>query len=204
MLELYGLANSRAFRCLWMLEEVGVPYKHIPLNFLGDDLKDPTFLAINPNGRIPCLVDDDLVLFESLAINLYLARRYSDSLWPEDEKSEARLLQWTLWAANELEPLLSTIAFQLNRVSEEERDHAAIESAKEALLRPLGVLDSALESNATLAGPEFCVADLNVASVLVTATTIGYDFSTLKNATRWFQPSLGRPAGRAAAKMAIG
>ena len=51
--------------------------------------------------------------------------------------------------------------------------------------------------------PEFCVADLNVASVLVTAPTIGYDFSTFKNVTRWFQTSLGRPAGRAAVKMTI-
>jgi len=130
--------------------------------------------------------------------------RSEDALWPTRIADEARALQWTLWAANGLEPLLSTIAFQLNRVSEAERDHTAIEAAKESLLGPLDVLDNALKETANLISSEFCVADLNVASVLVSAATTGYDFSNYKNVTRWFQSALRRPAGRRATKMALG
>ena len=75
MIKLYGVPLSRAFRSLWALEEIGVEYENVPVNFV-DDAKKPQYLAINPNGRIPALVDGDLTLFESMAINLYLARKY--------------------------------------------------------------------------------------------------------------------------------
>ena len=78
---LYGISASRAFRSIWAIEEVGIEYEHVPTSFRGD-AGQPEYLAINPNGRIPALVDGDLKLFESMAINLYLARQYGGDLMP--------------------------------------------------------------------------------------------------------------------------
>ncbi len=78
-MKLYGIAGSRAMRSLWAAEEVGVEYEHVPTHFIGDS-KKPDYLAINPNGRVPALVDGDVTLFESMAINLYLARKYGGAL----------------------------------------------------------------------------------------------------------------------------
>ena len=81
-MKLYGISRSRAMRPLWMLEELGLPYEQVKVCFAGDTRK-PEFLRINPNGHIPVLQDGDLVLWESMAINLYLARRYDKGLWPK-------------------------------------------------------------------------------------------------------------------------
>ncbi len=80
MIRLYGSAKSRAIYCLWLLEELNVTYEHLPIGFGKDDLKAPDFLAVNPNGKIPALQDGDVTLFESMAINLYLAQKYESSL----------------------------------------------------------------------------------------------------------------------------
>ena len=72
MIKLYGTAMSRAGRALWALEEVGQKYEHIPISF-GGDTRKPEYLKINPNGHIPCLDDNGTIIWESMAINLYLA-----------------------------------------------------------------------------------------------------------------------------------
>jgi glutathione S-transferase len=103
VIKLYGIPQSRAARCLWMLEELGVPYENVPVSFLGD-VQKPEYLKINPNGHIPALDDDGLVLFESLAINLHLARKYGKGLWPASLDDQSRAIQWSLWAMTEAEP----------------------------------------------------------------------------------------------------
>ena len=86
MIRIYGITQSRAFRPLWLLEELGVEYEHVRLDYRGADLNSPGFRALNPNGRVPTLVDGELVLWESMAIDLYLARNYgaTTGLWPDD------------------------------------------------------------------------------------------------------------------------
>ena len=76
MLRLYGNAKSRASRCLWMLEEMGVPYELVEKSTRAEDLQSDEYLRLNPNARIPTLVDGEVVLWESMAINLYLAQKY--------------------------------------------------------------------------------------------------------------------------------
>jgi glutathione S-transferase len=97
MIKLYGVPGSRAMRALWMLEELGVPYENVPVDFVSGT-KQAEFKRLNPNGHIPVLEDGDLVLFESLAINLYLARKYDKGLWPTTVENEGRAYQWSLWA----------------------------------------------------------------------------------------------------------
>ena len=86
---LFGISGSRALRALWGIEEVGIDFEQVPVNY-GADSKAPGYLAVNPNGRIPALIDGELQLFESMAINLYLANRYGGALYPTDAADEAR------------------------------------------------------------------------------------------------------------------
>ena len=98
MIRIYGKPRSRTFRCLWMAEETGVPYENVKTEFDRGEARTPEFLRINPNGHVPALEDGDVRLFESLAINLYLARRYGGALWPRDVADEGRVFQWSIWA----------------------------------------------------------------------------------------------------------
>src|SRR5215475_11270758 len=120
MITVYGVPQSRTMRVLWMLHELGIPFENVKTHY-ATDTHTEEFLRINPNGHIPVLRDEKLVLWESLAINLYLARKYDKGLWPKTVEDEARAFQWSLWAMTEAEePLLTAL---LNRVfrSEERR-----------------------------------------------------------------------------------
>jgi len=193
MIQLYGTPVSRAQRSLWALEEVGVEYENIPTHFV-DESKTPEHLARNPNGRIPVLVDGDLTLWESMAINLYLARKYDGGLQPKSADDVALAVQWSFWGMTELEAGLLQILLNRVMLPEDQRDVAKAEAADEALQRPLKVLDAHLADRPYLLRDEFTIADLNVASVLGMGTFAGYDFSKHSNVQRWFDACTSRPA----------
>src|SRR5215472_16306783 len=89
--KIYGVARTRAFRALWIAEELGLAYEHVPIEIGEAGARTPEFLALNPNGRLPVIVDGDFVLSESLAITLYLAKKYSTGkLYPDTPEAEAR------------------------------------------------------------------------------------------------------------------
>jgi len=193
MICIYGVSSSRALRSLWAIEEVGVPYEHVPTHFIGDS-KKPEYLAVNPNGRVPALVDGDLTLFESMAINLYLARKYDGGLQPKTLADEARAVQWSFWGITEIEPHVMQMLVHKIMLPEAQRNPANVKAAEEAIERPLRVLDSALAGRAHLLGGGFSIADLNVASVLGVVRLVGYDVSRFPNVERWLGACLARPA----------
>jgi glutathione S-transferase len=193
MIELYGIPASRALRSIWAIEEVGVEYELVPTNF-GEDSKKPEYLAINPNGRIPALVDGDVTLFESMAINLYLARKYDGGLQPKTLEDEARAVQWSFWGMTELEPPLMQMVLNKVMLPESQRDAAAVEAAENTIQKPLGVLDAALAERPYLLGDAFTIADLNAASVLSLAQFVRFDFSSIANVQRWYDACTARPA----------
>jgi glutathione S-transferase len=158
------------------------------------DSKKPEYLALNPNGRIPTLVDGDTVLFESMAINLYLAKKYGDKLYPRKEADEARAIQWSFWGMTELEPLLMDILIHRVLLPEDQRDKKRADQAEKALARPLGVLEGHLAKNQHLLGGDFTIADLNVASVLSTARMVRFDLSGYPKVQAWFARCTGRPS----------
>src|SRR5271163_3741848 len=169
-LKIYGVARSRAFRTLWMAGELGLGYEHIQVDFTGGT-RQPGFLAINPNGHVPVIDDDGFKLWESMAINLYLAKKYgsgSVGLYPQRLEDEARTWQWSFWGMTEVErPALTVL---LNRIGPEDgRNAAAADEAERALAAPLEVLDAAVTAMPYLLGDRFTVADLNVASILAWA-----------------------------------
>jgi glutathione S-transferase len=193
MIKIYGITGSRALRSIWALEEVGVEYELVRTHFIGDS-KKPEYLAINPNGRIPAMVDGDLTLCESMAINLYLARKYGGELWPSAEDSQALALQWSFWGITEIEPHL--IAILLNRIMlpEAQQRPEAAEAAETALDRPLRVLEGALADRSFLLGDAFSIADLNVASVLAMSGMVGFDLSGYPKVQAWLGSCVSRPS----------
>ncbi len=102
-LTIYGTPRSRAMRVLWTAAELGLDYAHVPVTVDDPWLKSPEFLTISPNGTIPAIVDDGFALAESMAINLYLTKRYGEgSLYPASLSGEADVWRWSLWAQGQL------------------------------------------------------------------------------------------------------
>jgi glutathione S-transferase len=201
MITLYGIGQSRALRCLWALEETGVPYEHVKTHFQ-TDAKKAEYLAINPNGRVPALVDGDLKLFESMAINLYISRKYGQgTLQPKSLEDDARAVQWSIWVMTEIEPPLMQIFLHTVAAPENVRKPEIAQQGRETIAKPLAVLNGALAGRDFLLKDGFSIADLNVASVLGLLAVARFDFSPWPNVARWFQACLARPAfSRARAK----
>lgn len=193
MIKLHGVPRSRTMRPLWMLEELGVPYENVKVSFVGDARK-PEFLRLNPNGHIPVLQDGDFVLWESMAINLYLARKYGKGLWPKTPEDEGRAFQWSLWSMTELETPVLTALMHRMILPEKERDPKKAAEGAEAFKQPLSVLEGALAGKEYLAGGAFSVADLNVASLIAWAQMAGLDLSGAPNVTGWLGRCTARPA----------
>lgn len=190
---LFGISGSRALRAIWGIEETGIDYEHVPVSY-GADSKAAEYLAVNPNGRIPALIDGDLQLFESMAINLYLAKRYGGSLYPGNAQDEARAWQWSVWAISEIEPLQMQIVVQKLFTPEEKRNPKVVEGAGKGLQRPLKVLDAALAGRDWLIGDQFGVADLNVAAVMMLLKRINFGYAEHANVQRWAEACYARPA----------
>ena len=191
--KLFGISGSRALRAIWGIEEVGIDYEHVPVTF-GADSKGEDYLSVNPNGRIPALVDGDLQLFESMAINLYLAKRYGGALYPANAADEARAWQWSVWAISEIEPLQMQIVVQKLFTPRDKRRPEVIEAATKGLQRPLKVLDAALAGGGWLVGEAFSVADLNVAAVMHLMKMIDVSYAEHANVQRWADACYARPA----------
>ena len=194
MIRIYGKPRSRTVRCLWMAEEAGVPYENVKTEFDRGEARTPEFLRINPNGHVPALEDGDVRLFESLAINLYLARRYGRALWAGEGGDEGRVHPWSVWGVTELEEPVVTALVNRKFLPEARRDALRAARAEERARKPIGVLEGALDGREWLVGDAFGVADLNVASVLFWAPMADIDLS----ATPWVAAWLGRCTGRPA------
>ena len=194
MLQLYGNARSRGTRCLWMLEEIGEPYQLIEKSTRTEDLQSAEYLRLNPNARIPTLVDGDLVLWESMAINLYLAQKYEGPMHCADPKVLGLAAQWSFWAMLEMEAVLLDLLQHRAVLPEFARDASYAERDELLLRKPLGVLNKALSERGHLAGGQFSVADLNVASILVWGKMARLDLSRHPNIAPWLDGCLARPA----------
>jgi glutathione S-transferase len=194
-LKIYGLPASRAFRVLWAAGELGLSYENVALDYKGPEIKGPAYLAINPNGTVPAIVDDGFPLWESLAINLYLARKHG-RLWPADVQGEGLAFQWTLWAATEVEPHIANWAYHSFFLPEAERKATVAAEAATALERRLGVLEGALARRDHLLGADFTIADLNLAAVLYRAPRFG--LARWPRIADWHARCYARPAAKAA------
>jgi glutathione S-transferase len=195
VIKLYGTAMSRSARSLWALEELGLKYEHIPVEVT--KAKSPELLKLNPNGHIPTLDDNGMAVWESMAINLYLAEKYGKApFWPATPEQHAQVYQWSFWGMLEVEPHLVTILRNRMFLPPEQRDAKADQAAVEALKAPLKVLDDHLKRSSFILGNDFTIADLNVASILSLAMMVKLEFPTAPTASAWLQKCLSRPASQ--------
>jgi glutathione S-transferase len=177
-----------------MLEETGLPYQLVEKSLRPDDLQSAEYLGLNPNARIPTLVDGDLVLWESMAINLYLAQKYEGPMHCASAAVLGLAAQWSFWAMLEIERLLLELLEHSVLLPEYSRDASVVERVELLLRKPLTVLDGALAGHRFLAGDGFTVADLNVAGVLMWGRLSRMEMAAYPNLARWLEGCLARPA----------
>lgn len=194
MLKLYGIPRSRANRCMWMLEEINQPYELIEKSAHPNDLRTPEILRLNPNARIPILVDGEVVLWESLAINLYLAQKFEGPLHAGSPEVVGKATQWSIWVMLEIESLAQDMMQHRLWLADFARDASYAERAEILLQNPLKVLNESLKGRKFLLGNDFTVGDLNVSAIVSWVRRAGMDLSSMPEVDRWLQACLARPA----------
>jgi glutathione S-transferase len=191
-LTIHGSARSRTMRVLWMVMELGLDFEHDPIAFDDPRLKSPEFLALNPAGAIPTIDDDGFALPESLAINLYLAKKHGlGGLYPATPVGEAQAWRWSLWAQGQLEPWVQ------GDTSLADLHTAAADHIGPVIAAALATLQRALVGRSWLVGETFTVADLNVAAVLSPSRSRRLDLTPCPNVVAWLARCYGRPAALA-------
>lgn len=191
MLKLYGAPMSSASRCRWLLEEAGVPYELVVVNLRDPAQREAYERDVFPGGKIPYLVDGDVRLFESMAINFYVAERYAPALLPADPIAHALALQWTFWAITNLQPEGLAILRHTMMLPPEQRDPAQAEAGRAGAKRFLDQLEASLPGDHLL-GDAFSVADVNVGSVVNVSLRFGVPAGP--KVTAWMERLRARPA----------
>jgi glutathione S-transferase len=201
MIVFYGSPRSSSGRTHWMLEEVGVPYEYRRVDIGKPRAERPAdFQAASPGGKVPALVDGEVRLFESMAINLYLAERYRPELGPRDEAERGQMLQWSFWAASNVHPLLIQVLYHTRLLPETERRADEAEKNRGWSADYLALLEPALEGKELLVGGRFTVADVNVGSIVELAMRLGVELRPGVRA--WLDRLLARPAFKRAREKA--
>lgn len=171
MIRLYGTPPTRALRAIWLLGELDLPHEIVPVDIGAGENRAPEFLALNPAAKLPVLVDGDLVISESAAIQLYLADRYGDrfpggGLIPETPEDRARMHHWLFFLMTEIEAPLWRIALHSFLYAPEEKSDAEIALAKRDGRRMIAVLEQHMQGRDFIVGGQVTVADFNAAFTL--------------------------------------
>ena len=194
-LTIYGAASSRTMRTLWLATELGLEFEHVAIEHDDPKLKEAAFLELNPFGTIPTIVDDGFALSESLAINLYLSKKYasvSSSLRIADARHEAKVSSWGLWAQGAIEPWVQRDKKVLKLL------HPISASVAKYLVEPLSKLETTLTTSQWLLGSGFTLADLNVANVLSPSRASTLDLTGFPHLRGWLAACYARPAAKTA------
>jgi glutathione S-transferase len=190
---------------------LGLPFEHVPTSFAGGATRTPEFLAINPNGHIPVVVDareeGPVVVWESMACALYIARHHGVadgvSITPANPAEDAEALKWAFWTVTEIEADALTVLMHRMVMPEERRKPELAQAAEKRLATPLRVLEQHLQAQAQrghahLAAERFTVADVCVASVVNWVRPAKELMAQHPLVLAWLMACMDRPAQRAA------
>ena len=183
-MKLYEFAPTRSIRVRWMLQELEVPFESVTVNLINGEHRRPEFLKINPAGRVPVVVDGDLVLTESIAIVLYLAEKYPDKgFLPSELAERAQVYKWLLFTTTELEQPLWRISHHTALYPEDRRLPGEVVLAREDFTPMAAVLDRHMDGRQFIVGDRVTVADFVMAYTLDWANEVKLleNFLRLKN-----------------------
>jgi len=191
-LTIYGHPDSRTMRVLWAARELGLSFEHVPIRWDDPALKQAEYLKINPAGSIPAIDDDGFTLGESLAIILYLAKKYgAPPLYPATVQEEAQVWRWALWAQQHLEPYVQGDAL-LKPLWE-----ATAPFARPIRERSCALLETTLSQSPWLLGEDFTAADLCVAAILSPSRAAKLPLAHYPRLRDWHLRCYHRPAALA-------
>ena len=174
-------------------------YKHIDIAPRSPETQTPpAYLALNPNARVPTIDDDGFVLSESMAINLYLAKKHG-KLYPADTRNEALAWQWSFWEVDRLDRQMTAYSNHTSALPAAQRNPATAKAAWDEIAASFDVLEIALGKTQWLAGSEFSIADLNVAAAMVRA--LSFDLGKWPRVNGWLHRCWDRPAAKHALAM---
>ncbi len=201
--ELYGSVRSRAARCALALVELGVEFRHVPLKPWPGSQDREDLLSLNPNGHIPVLVHDDLILWESMAINLYLGDTFPGVLTPSSPTERALSSQWCIWQQTEIDRADWNWARRNG-------DASAIRDAIKATIATLSILDRHLDTRMFMLGDQISLVDISLAGALSQPNEAGLiGWQKIEPASqglfalqRWLDACRGRPSWQIVAEMA--
>ncbi|MDR0219140.1 MAG: glutathione S-transferase family protein [Enterobacteriaceae bacterium] len=196
MLTVWGRKNSsNVKKVLWCLEELKVPYQQIDIGGKFGGLNDPEYLRLNPNGVIPCLQDDDFVLWESNVIVRYIVEKSGKNiLHPTNIKEKYNIEKWMEWVSCNLFFPIKQLMINLVRTPEAQRDQKVISQALTEIEKLLKIADEALSQQTYLSGEKFGMADIALAPFVYPWVNVVTERPSLPNLERWYQLMTERPA----------
>ncbi|CAM5517612.1 Glutathione S-transferase GstB OS=Afipia felis OX=1035 GN=gstB_1 PE=4 SV=1 [Afipia felis] len=195
MIKLYWSPRSRSFTTLWLMEETGQPYERVLTDISTGAQKSPEFLAINPMGKVPALVDGDVSMAESAAICAYVADRFPQTRLapPIGDPRRGRYLQWLFFAPSCIEPAILQAYLKL--------DMPAVSAAWGSTTQTFDVLDQALEKGPWLLGQDFTAADIAIGAGMNYAIRLFNMVPSRPNFDRYLDACAARPAFQTAMKL---
>jgi glutathione S-transferase len=192
----YYSPMSTAVVTYWVLEELGIPYEKVKVDF-ATDTKKPEFLKLNPNGVVPVIVHDGTPIFESAAISIYLGETFGveKGLFPAAGPQRGQALAWIVWANVTFGGAVGRHQFSASeRVPAEQRNAKAAEVARAEVEKLFGILDGVLNGKQWLVGDAFSIVDAHVAAFVGYSTFIGFDTKPHANLEAWRARTAARPA----------
>ncbi len=195
-LKIWGRNNSvNVQKVLWCCEETALPYQRIDAGGAFGVVQSEAYRQLNPNGLVPTIVDDGLVLWESNAIVRYLSALHSrGKLWAEDARARASADCWMDWSNTVAWPLLRPLFLGMVRTPPAKRDGASLEESRIKVAEALAILDAHLGQQAFVAGDAFSMGDIPIGSVIWRWLALPIERPAMPNLQRWFDSLARRPA----------
>ena len=188
MLRVWGRTNSiNVQKVMWTIAELGLAHDRIDVGRQFGGLDTPEYLAINPNGRIPAIVDDGTVVWESNTVVRYLASKYgAGGLWPEDAAARAQADQWMDWMTTTIAPLINPVFVGLIRTPPEERDTDAIATTARELADSWRLLDAHLADKPYVAGAALSMADIPLGCACYRYYALDLGYPNMPHLEAWY------------------
>lgn len=198
MLKILGRrTSSNVQKVIWLCDECKVDFEREDIGgpFGGND--KPEYLKLNPNGKIPCVIDDGFVIWESNAILQYLAAKHAQGTWyPTDLQTRARAVQWMDWALSTYFVAATPVFMGLVRTPADKRDMVAIGKARDVWSKAVSILDDHLACNEYIAGDAITIGDIPLAIATYRWLTLPIERENYPNLKRWYDSIAARPAFR--------